>query len=389
MRPFSFTRTGAGLLAGVVAGYAAGVWLGYPVLVALAVGGLSILAAGALTIAVRPAVVLSRRVTPDRVHVGEPALGRIDVHNTSRWPSPAFTAVDRIGDAAVDLRVGSVGGGGRRALHYPVPTPRRGRVRLGPLTVERRDPFGLMCWRRQQTGDGVLWVRPRVHPVRQTPVGVVLDFEGRTTENARLGTVTFSTLREYVPGDDPRQIHWKSTARAGSLIVREHIDTTEPNSTVMLDTRADVLDPDAFEHAVEVAASFVDSVEKVGRPALLRILGERPGAAAAAGALSSLDRLALAERVTDRDPLRLLDTIDRIPAGGSLVVVTGDSGPALLPRLADQRRRFTPVVVVIVLAATATTTMGAASRPGMTVLTVRSGVEAATAWNRASGGGPR
>ena len=185
-----------------------------------------------------------------------------------------------------------------------------------------------------------------------------------------------------------RRIHWKSTARTGALIVREHIDTTEPTSTVVLDTRAEVLDADAFDHAVEVAASFVDSVAKVGRPALLRIVGEAPSAAAAPGARSSLDRLALADRVADPDPLRLLDTIDRVPGGGSLAVVTGDGGgPALFARLADQRRRFTPVILVIVRGAHATTTADVARRPGMVVLTVRSGAEAATAWNRATGGG--
>jgi len=371
MRRTTITRTGVGMTLGTVGLYATGVLLGYPVLVALAVGALVMLVGAALA--------LTRQVSPDRVTVGEPALGRIDVHNASRWPAPPFTAVDRVGEASVELPVGVLAGGGRRAVHYPVPTPRRGRIRLGPLTVERRDPFGLIRRAQRQTGDEVLWVHPRVHPMRTLPVGLVLDYEGRTTENARLGTVTFSSLREYVPGDDPRQIHWRSTARTGTLIVREHVDTTEPTTTVVLDTRAEALDPDAFEHAVEVAASVGYAVEGSGRPVALHILGEP----ADTGAYGLLDRLAAAEQGRDGDLLRLLDLVERIEAGGTLVVVTGAKEPGLLARLAEQRRRFNPVVVVTVDAAAVA---GTRRRPGMAVLAVRSGIEAAAAWNRMIGG---
>jgi uncharacterized protein (DUF58 family) len=382
MRTTTITPAGLGLAGATVGLYAAGVLLGYPVLIALAVGGVAILLTAALAVALRPRVTLTRRVSPDRVSVGEPALGRIDVHNTSRWPTPPFTAIDRVGDASVELPVGLVAGGGRRALHYPVPTPRRGRIQLGPLTVERRDPLGLVRRAQRQTGDDVLWVHPRVHQMRTLPVGLVLDYEGRTTENARLGTVTFSSLRDYVPGDDPRQIHWRSTARTGTLIVREHVDTTEPTTTVVLDTRAGALDAEAFEHAVEVAASIGYAVEGGGRPVALHILGETGGD----GINPMLDRLAAAAQSPQRDPLRLLDLVERIEGGGTLVVVTGAGEPGLLTRLAEQRRRFNPVVVVTVLGAADQGTSGTRRRPGMAVLAVRSGIEAATAWNRMIGG---
>jgi uncharacterized protein (DUF58 family) len=393
VRGFGVTRSGTALAAGVAAGYGLGVWLGYPVLVALAVGGLVLLLAAVLVVAIRPAVTLSRRVTPDHVHVGEPALGRIDVHNASRWPSPRFFAVDRLGAEAVELEVGALARAGRRAVHYPVPTPARGRVRLGPLTVGRRDPFGLVRWTRQVSADGVLWVLPRVHPMRPLPVGIVLDYEGRTTENARLGTVTFSSLREYVPGDDPRQIHWRSTARAGTLIVREHVDTTEPTSTVVLDTRC--ASSTVFEHAVEVAASAVDCVERIGRPVSLHILGQRAERVADAGAHTCLDRLAMATPDDRDDRPALLEAVDRMAAGGSLVVVTCDPDPMLLAKLAEQRRRFAPVVVVVILPAgppglaAAGPAAGIRRRPGMVVLTAGSGAEAASLWNSLYGVGAR
>jgi uncharacterized protein (DUF58 family) len=372
------TRTGAALGISAVILYGVGVLLGYPVLVTIAIGVATALTFAILAIALRPRVTLRRNVTPDRVTVGDPALGRIEVHNRSRWPAPSFTAVDRIDDVRIDIDVKMLAGGGRRAVHYPIQTRRRGRLTLGPLTVERRDPLGLFRRAQPQTGDDLLWVHPRVHPTHPLPVGVVLDYEGRATENMRPGTVTFSSLREYVPGDDPRQIHWRSTARTGTLIVREHIDTTEPMTKVVLDTRTVSMEPDVFEHAVEVAASVAACIEVTGQPIAVHIMGEDTSL----GTHSLLDRLAAVEQCTDDDPLRLLDIVEGTEAGGTLVVVTGDREPAVTTRLADQRRRFSSVVVVTMLGAADQGEAGIRRRPGMSVLAAYSGVDAAAIWNR-------
>ena len=110
--------------------------------------------------------------------------------------------------------------------------------------------------------------------MRPLPVGVVLDYEGRMhRERPRLGTVTFSRCASTSPGDDPRQIHWQDDRRLGTLVVREHVDTTEPTTTVVLDTRADRSTRRLFEHAVEVAASVAAPVERIGRPVALHITG--------------------------------------------------------------------------------------------------------------------
>jgi uncharacterized protein (DUF58 family) len=377
MRRLTVTRSGIGLAVGAVLLYAGGFILGYDLLLSLSIGALALLGAGAVAVAVRPTVSLSREVQPSRITVGESGLGRLDVRNISRWPSPAFTAIDLVGDEALPLPIGAVPGHGRRTVHYPVPGVRRGRLRLGPLTVERRDPLGLFAWRQRQTGDDVLWVHPRVHALRPLPVGVVLDYDGQISENARRGTVTFSSLREYVPGDDPRQIHWRSTARTGTLIVREHVDTAEPTTTVVLDTAA--TDPDAFEESVELAASVARAVEEVGRPVALHIVGERPQETVAAGATGLLDRLALA-RASAGDVTRVIETADRALAGGALVVITGPVGADALGRLAEQRRRFSPVVVAMV--DPAAQLPGIRRRPGLVLLTARSAVDGAGAWQR-------
>lgn len=348
-------------------------------MVAAGLAGLALLALAGATVVVRPKVRLERTVTPDRVSVGEPVLGRLVVTNLGRGPRGGLVVVDRLDGRSQELAVPALRVGGTRTLHYPVPTDRRGRLTVGPLTIARRDPFGLFHRAQPQDATGVLWVHPRTHSVRPIPVGTVPDFEGRAALSTT-GTTNFASLREYVPGDDPRRIHWRATARLGELIIRESVDTMEPTVTVVLDTRAQVLGPTAFEHGVELAASVAEATVLAGRPADVRIVGEDGPAVVASGAVTLLDRLAAACQTADGDPLRLLDEVDRTEPGGALVVVTSAGEHVALAKLAERRRRFATVAVIALPSVD-----GHASRsyrmPGLTVLGGRDAAEAAAAWN--------
>ena len=80
----------------------------------------------------------------------------------------------------------------------------------------------------------------------------------------------FVSLREYVPGDDPRLIHWPTTARVGTLMVREHVEVRRPEFTVVLDTAAHVATADDFEEMVDVAASIAVHALRDGLDVVVR-----------------------------------------------------------------------------------------------------------------------
>jgi len=69
--------------------------------------------------------------------------------------------------------------------------------------------------------------------------------------------VAFHALRDYVPGDDRRHIHWKTSARSGRLMVRQFEETRRSHLLLMLSSRVDdyALD-DEFELAISVAGSL-------------------------------------------------------------------------------------------------------------------------------------
>lgn len=271
----SLTPTGLAVATGAVALGVAGWALGQVALTALAGAAAAALAAGGVLTFAVPDLEVSRGIEPARVERGSRAFGLVSVRNRGRRRSGACTAVEPVatgdGRAARTVRVDIPALRSRRrvAVSYEVPTERRGALVVGPLAIVRRDPLGL--WRAERpVGEAVtLLVQPRVHAVDPRRGGRARHLEGPVSDTASSGVLTFHSLREYTPGDDVRRIHWKSSARTGTLMVREHVDTSQPSTVVVLDARAARYEPEAFEEAVDVAASVVAASQARGFPVRL------------------------------------------------------------------------------------------------------------------------
>lgn len=138
----------------------------------------------------------------------------------------------------------------------------RGVYAIGPLTAVWSDPFGLTRRRMTLTApnqvivhpstemvhDRVLsreWEDPPVRPPISKPWPTGFEFYG---------------MREYVPGDDPRRIVWRATARTGKYMVREAEQGITDRITLIIDTdrksHSEGEPSETFEAAIRVAASL-------------------------------------------------------------------------------------------------------------------------------------
>jgi uncharacterized protein (DUF58 family) len=259
------TRRGWVVLAGAVVAYAAGEWAGFPLLRALAGAAFGAVLAALVVTARRPRVAVTREVYPDRVQRGRPAFARLRVHNASGRRHGGFIAGDRIDGGFHAVSVRPLAPGAEAVYHYELPTKRRGRFEVGPLLLERVDPLGLGR-SRLTTGDtATLWVHPRTYPVRALVAGHPRHHhEGRTTDNSLHGSLDLRDVREYVPGDEVRHLHWKATARTGRLMVRDYVDPNQPRFTALLDTRTDLVPPEVLEEAVDLTASLMSAAATQG-----------------------------------------------------------------------------------------------------------------------------
>ena len=80
-----------------------------------------------------------------------------------------------------------------------------------------------------------LLVAPRVTDLSVFAGGLTNDLDGATSQQLSMSDLAFHALREYVPGDDLRHVHWRSSAKAGELLVRQYHETRRGHVTVLVD----------------------------------------------------------------------------------------------------------------------------------------------------------
>lgn len=367
------TRRGAGVLAGTAGLFVFGQWAGYPFFLAISGAGAGVLIAAIVATGRRPRVAVSREVYPDRVERGQPAVATLRVHNPTGRRHGAFTAGDRIGAVTRTVTIRALRPGVETVQAYELPTERRGRHQVGPLVLERADPFGL-GHRRLTTGEtATLWVHPRVHAM--TPPGGGRPrhhHEGAAADERLRGSDDLREVREYVPGDEIRHLHWKATARTGRLMVRDYIDPHQPRFTVLLDSR---LRGPRLEEAVDTAASLAGSAARADRPTRLVSSGgldvDTGGGPRAMRPL--LDALCVVE--PSSSPALVPETLTRSGIGG-LAVVTAGGSPADRAAVAALRERYSPLILFVL--GDAETFNGIS---GAMVLSVSDAADAARRWN--------
>jgi hypothetical protein len=137
----------------------------------------------------------------------------------------------------------------------------RGFLNFLGLDIARTDPLGLRRTLCSLSAPQKVVVLPKRYRVPPLPLpGRRRHHAGEARRAAAAGHLgEFVSLRNYRPGDNPRQIHWKSSAKRNELIVKEYREEFQVRQALILDTFADTAHSERFEEAVSIAASFVGS----------------------------------------------------------------------------------------------------------------------------------
>ncbi|MEV7660343.1 DUF58 domain-containing protein [Paenarthrobacter sp. NPDC089316] len=128
--------------------------------------------------------------------------------------------------------------GGTSRYEYRLRSGKRGQFRIGPVTAEFSDPFGLSL-RRHSIDDGdLLTVTPAAVELPVTGLAGARGNDGVTATRIRANPSDDDIMtREYRHGDPMRRVHWAATARHGQLMVRQEESVTTPEATLILDQR--------------------------------------------------------------------------------------------------------------------------------------------------------
>jgi len=191
---------------------------------------------------------------------GAPLQLTLRLGNPSRRARQLLTLTDErppaLGGSAT--RVVETVAAGETALVFEVAEPRRGVHRWEHLHLRTAAPLGLF-WRQRQLGAPVtVTVWPRIWPLAHCRL-LVQAAEAPGKERARLAAVAElpRSLRPYRPGDGPRMIHWRTSARRGELLSREFEQEAAGDPTVLALDATSPWSEEAFEAALEAVASLV------------------------------------------------------------------------------------------------------------------------------------
>ncbi|GAB2987093.1 DUF58 domain-containing protein [Actinotalea caeni] len=342
------TRRGVAVLVCAVALLALGGWASYPGLVGLGVALALALLAALVGVAVPVPVSVRRTVRPLRVPRLADCSATIVVRNTSTWLPVTAAGHDRVGGEELPFDLPRLVPGATETTDLPIPTQRRGEISFGPLTLHR---FALadLAEVRQTYGDTTtVLVEPRVLDALGLPAGTRRGQVGADERIAHGGT-DLTGLREYLPGDDLRRLHWATSARRGTLMVREDADPSAPHLTVVLDDRADSYDGDGFEEAVDVAASLVATAAESRSPSrVVTTSGSLDVATAVpATAVVGIDPELLG-RLSRTEPTTGPGTGAHLLSGApDILVVISGARAALAPLLSDAAAAPVGVVAVV------------------------------------------
>jgi len=257
------TLSGWGVLTCAAAFVAAGRLLGSVEFLVVGIAGLAAVLLAVALRRLRPSrLAVRRRITPPRVPAGQSARVDLEIANRSSLRSPLTVIYDAVSDTAgeakgVRLSLAPLRGNEHCPGAYRLPTERRGVIELGPMRIDDVDSVGLARRRHRIDTRARLLVHPPIEPLGTARVSAGRDpllgpEHGQATD---MGDEEFEGLREYVPGDDLRKIHWRTSARSDDLQVRQFQPPRHGRCTVVVDTRPPGDQLESSDATASIAAS--------------------------------------------------------------------------------------------------------------------------------------
>jgi uncharacterized protein (DUF58 family) len=178
-----------------------------------------------------------------------------DVYNAKSWLPSLAVEIREAGlpESAFLTHVGPKGRATARSVNSFV---RRGVYPLGTVTLSTGFPFGMFRKERdvELPDEVVVWPRTD-RPVREPATGAGrVPRAGSSARGPAGSRGEYRSLRGYRVGDDPKDIHWKSSARLREPVIREYERDGAETRWICLDLRGEP--GDAAEIAIEVAAAL-------------------------------------------------------------------------------------------------------------------------------------
>jgi uncharacterized protein (DUF58 family) len=160
-----------------------------------------------------------------RTSVGKIFDERYEITNNSFLPSPWLEIKNNstLPQKSGSRVIASLGARNQRTYISRTWITKRGSFSLGPTSVISWDPFGIFSRLRVIPAKDTLLVLPYTIEIPYFPFPKGILPGGKDIFQRTLDITPHATgVREYMPGDPMKRVHWPSTARQGRFIVKEY-----------------------------------------------------------------------------------------------------------------------------------------------------------------------
>ena len=277
--------------------------------------------------------VQARRLDGEPPFAGTPWRWRVHLLNRGRRPARGLT-VQAGDDPQLRRFLAELPADDDAVVGTAVVIEKRGRVLEEALQLVCGYPLGLVQLTRQAGPPRELIVLPRLGTLHRGGLRALLHAPGADDrlppakgERHPAAQTFFHGLRNYRPGDSPRLIHWRTSARRGEPMVREFEDPPEDDLTLVVEAYLPAAAAETLEYLISFAATICwEWCRQRGDRFVLIVAGAEvqvvAGVTGRSLALQMLECLALEEGTQSIDTGELLSQLRerRLPSGPILVL---------------------------------------------------------------------
>lgn len=215
-----------------------------------------------------------RRVLPPHAVVGVPTVFEYQIANTKRyWPSFSISLMELDGAAGFARAPGGymlhAAAGMTATVPAEVMPQRRGVYEFDRYQLATSFPFGFIRRAAVARHKDAIVIFPPIGTVEPRLLSLCrsADESGESQRPRPGGNDEFYGIRRYRPGDNPRRIYWRRSARTGVLLAKEMTHVSPPRLLLAVDSQLRNPTPEdqaRLEQAIAMAASLASATLESG-----------------------------------------------------------------------------------------------------------------------------
>jgi uncharacterized protein (DUF58 family) len=287
---------------------------------------------------------VERRI-PRSTAAGDLLLVELAVSNPQKrlasWAVTVEDQIRRIGAPAREVAISArtlfpyIASRGMAVQSYRGRIMRRGRYEFGPICLSTRFPFGMIHGERTIEEPQTLLVLPRLGRLTRRWQRLQQSSDvGTSNVQRRQGLLEgdFYGLRDWRAGDSRRWIHWRTSARRQTPMVRQFEQQRNQDLALVLELWQPANASEAELANVEVAVSFAASIvsdlcRRGGRMLWMAVAAREPswnsGPTSLALTREVMESLAMAEAASgDGLPEALSKTLEQARPGTNAILIS-------------------------------------------------------------------